>query len=880
MRARLRSSFRNFFRRAQMERELDSELLAYIELLTSQNIRSGMSSNAARRAALLELGGVTQVKEQIREAKAGAFLDSLRQDTRYAIRVLRKSPSFFAVSVITLALGVGVTTALFSIVDAVLLRSLPYPDANRLAWIAEINESGNPMSVSYPDFKDWRQQNKSFESIAGYEADETSISTSDAASRTRLALVTQDFFKVLGVPPVSGREFAPDEHKIGAPPLLVIADQLWHGLFGGDPHVIGRRVKIVGGVPAIVIGVMPPGFDFPDKTQVWTQAELTNEGLESRTAHNFRVIGRLRQGIGFRQATNDVNAISRRIKQEYPSPYQAKGGEAISLQERLVGSVKPALLTLFAAVGLVLLIVCVNVASLLVARGTARSRELAIRGALGAGRGRLIRQLTVESLILAAGGGASGILLAFWAIRAIKLFVPSNIPRIETAGINLQVFLFAALISAGCALLFGLIPAWSAVRVDVNTAVKEVSQQHTASRSLRRGGNLLVVSEIALAFMLLVGAVLLVRSFEHLRHETTGFNPRNVLTAKLTFPVTSLNSNAPVRNYVPEYQAIAASVRALPGVRGVAFGSDVPLNGNTPDGHFWIKGHLDLPGMMSDANYRVVSPDYFRVLGITLRQGRFFSESDGTTTEPVAIINATMARRIFPHNDAIGQRIWFDSFDVKEQWMTIIGIVNDARDASLNQPAEPSAFVCYSQHLDHLMENYLIVKTDGDPIRFVGSARQQIHAVNKNVPPTFDTLQNIFNRSISHQRFEAQMLLSFAWLAVLLAAIGIYGVLSYLVDRTQAEIGVRMALGADTRTILSGIIGRGLRAAGLGAVVGIAGVAMIVKTLSSMLYQITVFDPFSYLIAIVTLLATVIVASYVPARRATRIDPIHALKYE
>ncbi len=521
---RLPSLLRNLFRRQQMERELDSELRAYVDLLAADNARRGMQTDEARRAALLEMGGLTQVKELTRDVKAGAFFDTFRQDARYAVRVLRKSPGFFAVAVITLSLGVGATAALFSVVDAVLLRSLPFSDADRLAWVAEVNESGHPMAVSYPDFRDWQEQSKSFEAMAGYGDDDTSISTGETATRTHFALVTRDFFRVLGVEPSIGRGFVAAEHKRGAAIAVVISDRLWRGLFGADPHVTGRTLKIVGGIPALVVGVMPPAFAFPNQTDVWTPAEIDNQGAESRTAHNYRVIARLRPGISFTQATGDVGAISRRIKHEFPSPYQAKDAQAISLAEHLVGPVKPVLLTLFAAVGIVLLIVCVNIASLLSARGAARRAELSIRSALGAARGRLIRQLTVESLVLAAAGCMGGILIAFWAIRAIKLFVPESIPRIETAGMDWRVLLFAALISLGSAFLFGLIPAWSAVRIDLNDAVKQVSHQHTAGRGARRGGNLLVVTEIALAFMLLVGAGLLVRSFERLRHESAGLS--------------------------------------------------------------------------------------------------------------------------------------------------------------------------------------------------------------------------------------------------------------------------------------------------------------------------------------------------------------------
>ena len=875
----LLSSFRNLFRREVVEQELDSELRAYLALLTQENSERGMPEEEARRAAILQMEGMQQVKERIRDVRAGAFLDTVAQDVRYAVRVLRNSPSFFAVAVVTLALGVGVMTALFSIVDAVLLKALPFPKPERLAWIAEMTEIGHPMAASYPDLQDWRQQSRCFEAIAGYGDDDAALSTGDTAVRVHFALVTQDFFKVLGIWPAKGRDFSPEEHRPGAAPLVVISDRLWRGLLGSDPHVIGRTVKLMGGIPATVIGVMPSGFAFPSETEVWTQAEIFNEGLTSRTAHNFWVIGRLTRNRSLRQGAEELGAMSRRIKREFPSAYQAADAEAIPLQEHLEGSIKPALLTLFAAVSLVLLIVCVNIASLLLARGAARSKELAVRCALGAGRGRLVRQLSVESLILGAAGGTGGLLLAFWTVRLIKLFVPANVPRIETAGLDWTVVLFAACVSFGAALLFGAAPAWSAAQVDVNDAVKEVSQQHTGSRSLRRNGSVLVTSEIALAFMLLVSAGLLVRSFARLRSEKAGFDPRNVLTADLQFPMASLDAKSPP-NYVPEYEAIASAVRELAGVNTVAFGWDLPLNGDRRDGHFWVEGQADLPGMTSDAYYRVISPAYFRVIGVALREGRFFSENDGTNTEPVAIINRTMAKQVFPKSDAIGQRIWFDSFDPEKKWMRIVGVVDDFRDRSLSAPPEPFAYVLYNQHLYHLFQTYLLVKSRVDPLILAGAVRRSIRVVDKNVPVKFDTLQAVFDRSISRQRFEAQMLAAFAWLAILLAAVGIYGVLSYLVDRTQAEIGIRMALGADEWSVLCNVIRRGLRAAAFGTVFGIMGVSMIVRTLSSALYQVTVWDPVTYIGALSLLVAAVLIASYIPARRATLVDPMRALKYE
>ncbi len=819
------------------------------------------------------------MKEQTRDVRAGVFLETLLQDVRYAGRVFRRSQSFFVVAVFTLALGIGVSTALFSIVNAALLRPLPYPDASRLAFLGEGDDQGPPGFVSYPDFNDWRAQNHSFEYMAAYGDAESSISGGDSAIRTHIAIVTQDFFKTFDTFPAIGRDFSAAEHRPGAAASVLISDSLWRGMFGSSPVILGRTIKLLGGIRCTIIGVMPPGFDFPMHTQLWATAELFNGGLEERTAHNFQVVGKLKPGISISVARQDISAIARRIKRQFPGTYQASDAQVISLRDRLTGSFKLSLFTLLAAVGFVLLIVCVNVANLLLARGAARAHELAIRGALGAGRARLIRQLIVESFALAMAGGVAGSALAWWTLRVLKFFVPLNIPRIETVNMDSHVLAFAALVSIFSALLFGIVPAFAAARIDVNEALKRASTQHTATRGSRRIGNLLVTSEIALAFMLLIGTGLLVRSFEHLRRQPAGFEPANVLTAALSFPVLSLNGNAPP-DRLENYQSIADRIRLLPGVRAVAYSSALPLTGDPRDGHFWVEGLPDLPGFLSDAKYRVISPGYFRAIGTRLLAGRFFSESDGTNSMPVAIINSTMAKNVFPNGQALGRRIWFDSFDPERRYMTIVGIVDDIREDGLNRPAPAAGYVCYTQHGLRLVDTNLVVKVASGPMRFAPAIRKIVRSVNKDVPVSFETLADIYARSISRQRFEAQMLGLFAWIAILLAGIGIYGVLSYLVQQTRSEIGIRMALGANSREILSSIVSRGLRAALFGVVLGLPGILVIARMLSSMLYQVSAFDPFTYCTAAIVLLTIVLLASYLPAKRATRIEPVTALKYE
>jgi putative ABC transport system permease protein len=534
---------------------------------------------------------------------------------------------------------------------------------------------------------------------------------------------------------------------------------------------------------------------------------------------------------------------------------------------------------LLAAVACVLLIVCVNVANLLLARGVARARELAIRGALGAGRGRLVRQLVIESFALAVAGGFAGVIFAWWTLHILKFFVPLSIARIELVTIDRPVLAFAALVSLLASLLFGVVPAFVSSRIDVNETLKQTSAQHTGAGKTRRIGNLLVVSEIALAFVLLIGTGLMLRSFEQMRRQPAGFDPSNVLTAALSFPVLSMKWDAPPGR-LQHFQAITSRIRLIPGVRYAAYSSTLPLSGDRRDGHFLIEGYPDLPGSQSDANFRVVSPDYFRAVGTRLISGRFFSDSDGPTAMPVMVINNAMARSVFPKGDALGHRIWFDSFDPERIFMTIVGIVDNIREDSLIQAPSPAAYVCYTQHPLYLSDTNLVVKVDADPQRFAPAVRHVVQSVDKDVPMTFETLDELSARSTSRQRFQTEMLGLFAWLAVLLAGIGIYGVLSYMVQQTRSEIGVRMALGASSRDILAGILSRGARAALAGALLGLPLILLIARLLSSMLYNVKPFDPVTYITASLFLLAIALLSSYLPARRATRIEPVDALKYE
>lgn len=876
----LLNTWRNLFHKDAVDGDLDAEVRAFLDLLTEEKIKAGRSPAEARRLAQLELGGAEQVEQQTREARTGFLFETIVGDLRFGLRVLTRNPGFTLVAIITLALGIGATTALFSVVDAVLLRPLPYPHANQLAWIAEINDEGHPHQVSYSNFADWRRGNHSFAFMAAYEHFETGVSGGSEPQRTQVALVTRDFFRLFGIQPSQGRTFLPEEHKPNTAPAVIIGESLRRGAFGSDPKLIGKTIRL-DGMPGTVVGIMPSSFTFPDHTELWTTAEAFGAQKENRTAHNYRVVGRLKSNVSLEQARSDISTIARRLKTQYPSFYQAKDAQVISLISHLVGSVRIALLTLLAAVGLVLLIVCVNIANLLLALDTKREREFAVRGALGASWTRLARQLFIEYFLLSTLGGLLGVALAYWAIQVLKIIAPVNMPRVETTSFNGVVFCFALAVSFFCCLLFGCLPAWNATKSNIREGLKAGSGQHTPGHRTQRAGRMLVTSEIGLAFMLLIGAGLLIRSFEQLQRQDLGFHADHVLRAQLSFPVSSLDMRVKQPSLVPAYSQILERVGALPGVDAAAVASYVPLDEFDPDGHFSVEGQTDLPGFGSnDAGYRVVSPDYFRVLQIKLLCGRFFSKGDTASSPGVIIINASLAKRLWPHESALGHRLWFDSFDPEKQWLTVIGVVDNVREEGPSIIPSSIGYVCYTQHPLWLTETSLIVRSQGNLSNLVPTIRKQVHTVAKDVPIRFQPMDDLVAAATAHQRFQVRLLSLFAWLAMLLAGIGIFGVLSYSVDRTRPEIGIRMALGADSWTILRRVLKQGLGAAAIGAVIGLAGAFAIARTLSGMLYQISPADPITYCSATAALFALVLAASFLPAYRASKTPPAIALKSE
>jgi len=796
------------------------------------------------------------------------------RDLRQALRALRRVPSLTVVSILTVALGVGAGTSLFSVVKAVLLNPLPYPQADRLAWISEWGDDGFPWPVAYSNFQDWKAQNQSFSAMAAFGMDAVNTG-GDLPQRTFAASVTSGFFDVLGVQPALGRAFLPSEQNAGGPLRVILGYGLWQRAYGGDRKILGRALRI-SGYPVTVIGVMPAGFSYPPKTEIWLSVAAMGDPPPSRSAHNYQVIGRLRPGVSLAQAHSDVGAIQHRLYLQQPGPFMTRDASIISLDAHTVGKVRPALLVLFGAVGFLLLIVCVNVANLLLVRVTARARELAVRRALGAGHARLFRQMLTESLVLALAGGVGGLLLALWSMDLLKALLPAEVPRAADIRIDAGVMIFALAITAAAGVLFGLLPAWRAARMNMNEAIKGGSRTFTAGRRSHRTQSALVVSEVCFSLVLLAGAGLLVNSFLRLRAIDPGFRPDHVLTATLSFASTGDEKEA--ARLRAEYADLLARVRTIPGVQAAGTTDSPPLGIFNSDGSFKVEGRK-LPDN-ADADYSVISSGYLRALRIPLVSGRDFTNADTASSGGVAIISSEMARRYWSGRNPLGDRLQFDSMYEKDApWLTVVGVAADIRQDGLTEQIAPQAYVCYTQ-ANRLVQPALMIRTPLDPASLASAVRSAVGAVDHEIAVDFKTMDAVMAESVARQRFQMQVLGGFAAPALLLAAVGLYGVLSYLVAAGRGEIGIRVALGAQPVSVFRMITGRALRLSGLGAALGLAGCLAMRPIVASLLFGVGPSDPVTLAAATVALLAVAFAASAFPALRAMRTDPASALREE
>jgi putative ABC transport system permease protein len=799
------------------------------------------------------------------------------QDLKFAIRMLAKSPGFTLVAVLTLALGIGANTAIFSIVNAVLLRPLPFQDSAQLVLMRETYKGVGNVSVSYPNFLDWRQQSHSFSSMAVINNVAFNLSGVPQPENIGGYAVSPNFLALVGVRPVLGREFLPSEEKPGTAPVILLSYQLWQSHLGADPAVIGRSITLDGRSFSIV-GILPPAFRLLDRTDVLVPigvfaADLTDRGERGDTD----VVGRLSPGVRLAQAAVEMNTITARLAAQYPQTNHGFGAHLESFREAFSGDTRLAVLVLFGAVVFVLLIACVNVANLFLVRGAARAREIALRQAFGASRGRLIRQMLTESLVLAFCGGVLGIILGAWGVSSLGYLLPAD--SLQTMGVrmDLSVFLFAAVIIVLVALAFGLIPALQATLPDLQATLKEGGRSATSTSAQHRLRGALAIAETALALVLLVGAGLMLKSLYHLIQVSPGFQPARVLYMEMDLRTDQYSKDPAILNF---WQQVLDRVRVIPGVESAALGTVVPLTGNHRRSDITIEGlPTPGPGEFPHPDRHNVSATYLTTMGIPLLRGRNFSEADNETAPDVALINSTMARRFWTDGDPIGKRFLWGHPGKDEKWITIVGVVADTKLYGLDNPARLEVYSPYRQRPSADMN--LVVRSTMDPASLTSAIRASVAAIDKD-QPIFDvhTMQQLVDDSISTRRLTLVLLGIFSALALILAAIGIYGVMAYSVALRTQEIGIRMALGAQQKDVLRLILGQGARIAFFGVTIGLVAAAALARLLSSLLFSVSASDPITFAAVSILLVAIALLACYIPARRALRVDPIIALRYE
>lgn len=791
-------------------------------------------------------------------------MDTFWQDVRYAVRMLRRNPGFTTVAVLTLALGIGANTAIFSVVNAVLMRPLPYKDSDRLV-IARI---------SVPDFRDLKQSSQVFDQMAIWASNLYSVTIENETSQVTGAIVSSDFFPMLGNPAL-GRVFKPEEDR---EPLVVLSHDFWQSRYGADPNVLGKSIRL-SGKPHTVIGVMPPEFQFPgEEFKVWvtygSAISATPEQAENRQLRIFRALAHLRPGISSVHMQSEVDAISQRLQRQFPQTNAGVRINFTSMYERMVGDVRPALRVLLGTVVFVLLIACANIASLALARMAAREREIAVRMALGAGRRRLMRQVLTESLLLAMVGGVSGLLLAMWAIDLLPVLNPSNIPRIGTIGINGPVLIFTLAVSVFSALFFGVAPAWQATRSNLNQSLKEGNRGGVGNPRGQRLRGALVVVEVALSLVVLIGAGLLIKSFTRLLQVETGFIAENLLTLHVGY----------VHFKDPQQRANVARevierVEKIPGIQAVGGGTGLPPVNAQRMTRFAVQGLPNDDADERSAYFLAISPDYFRALGTPLDDGRLFNQGDQAQGPKVVIINRTLARRLFPTESAIGKRLQLVNPEQTSEWRDIVGVVGDVRYSGLDDPGEAAIYTPFAQ--TPFWWNYLMVRTNVTPESVIQQVRQAVIAVNPNLEPAnSQTMQRLVSNAVAQPRFYAALLTGFALLALALATVGIYGVISYSVAQRTNEIGIRMALGGQPFDVVKLVVGQGMLLALMGLAIGLASAFALTRLMARLLFGVSSTDPVTFLVITALLAGAAFLASYIPARRAARVDPMVALRYE
>jgi putative ABC transport system permease protein len=874
--------YQRWFRREAAERRLDAELRFHVEQRTADLAAAGVAPEEARRRARIELGGLEQVKEECRDVGAARMVDTLLQDLRYGLRQLRRNPGFAAVAILTLALGIGGATAVFSVVNGVLLRPLPYKHQARLVVLLQKVPRVGSNLFATPDFLAWRRQ--SFLPIAGITSEAFNLGAGGGAAHVAAAAVSANLFPMLGVRPALGRTFLPQEDRPDSRRVVILSYGLWQRDFGGSRDVIGKAVDL-NGRPFTVIGVMPRGFRDPvvAQPQLWVPLEgdpAYGSFRRSEGVHWLFGLGSLPAGISLAQASTAIKALGARLGKEDPRTDARLGLSVTSLDDFVVGDVRPALLVVLAAVGFVLLIACANVAGLLAARGTARANELAVRHALGAGRARMVRQLLTESALVSLLGCGAGIVVGAGALGLLGPLVAGSLPRAAGVAMNARVLLFALSVSLLTGLAFGAAPALLASRPGIDQTLREGGRTAAAGFTTRRLQRLVIVSEVAWAVVLLVAAGLTVRSFRSLVQAKLGFNPRHILTLRM-----AVNRQPGSPQGTPQFYAkVLRRVRGLPGVESAAIARDLPLAGANPSLPFRIQGRpASTSGRQLIARYRAISSAYFRTMGIPLLAGRGFARQDARGAQCVTVVNRTMAHLYWPNRGPLGARIRPERG--APGWCTVVGVAGNVRKLGPTVPVDPTMYYSYRQVPDGdipLVEGTMnLVVRSASPQSLAAALRRQVAAVDRRVP-VYDmrTMGAIVARSRAQQRFTMALLGAFAALALALAAAGTYGTLSYLVTRRTREIGVRVALGARHRDVLRLVLAEGMRSTLIGLGIGITLALALARFMAGLLYGVGPADPLTFVGASAVLGAAALLASYLPARRAAKVDPMVALRCE
>lgn len=878
------SRFGDVFNRHRTDRDLAAELESHLQFHIDDNLCAGMSPEEARRQALLKLGGLDQTKESVRDRRGLPWLDSLIYDTRFALRMLRKNPGFTTVAILTLALGIGANTAIFSLVNTVLLAPLPYKNVDRLVWVWGRSartglETDTPISPG--DFVEWRERSGIFETLVAGVDDEVTLTGEGNPQMLIGYAFSANYFTALGVPPELGRTFTEAEDRAGAPHVVVLSDQLWRAAFYSDRTILGRSITFDGD-PYTVIGVMPPAFNYGSSNQFWVPFGpfMTSP---SDYQHRFvRVLAKLRPGISLAAAQAQMSVFARQIDAEHPATDAGNGVSIVSLRQMLVGDVRTPLLVLLGAVGFVLLIACANVAGLLLARMAGRAREIAIRASLGASRIRLLQQFLTESLMLSIAGGLLGIVLAISCANFLVAIFPNdianlNIPKIAAVTVDNRVLLFALVATLLTSIIFGTVPALHSSRPE-SEALKESGRATTPGTAVGRARRILVVAEISLSLVLLAGAGLLIGSFERVARSSLGFEPSHVLALETFLPSNHYPSSDPIKFHLFVDKAIE-SLQALPGVQAAGATNFLPLSGFRALQGFYVDGKPSpQPNRKPSADYHLATPDYFRSMQIPLLRGRVFSDADQANSEQVAIVNATLVQRYLRGEDPLGRRLNVASPD-RPEWWTVVGVVGDVKAFGPDQAAHADIYFPVDQAWFPGVA--FVMRTANDPATTLKSAEQAVWKVDKDqaifkaIPVSALAAQAIAVRRVSMVLFAG-----FAAVALLLAAVGIYGIMAFAVAQRTHEIGVRIALGARQSDILRMVLRQGMQLATIGLAIGILSALALTRLIRTLLFNVSATDPFTFVTVAVLLIAVALLACYIPARRAMRVDPMIALRHE